>query len=143
MTLGSLLFGNRLPPGASDPDWENLLRAIAGGSAQALYALWDRTHRIVHTLLLRTTRERDTADDLTLAVFDDVWRLAKTHEFGGASVIAWMLNEARSKAVRLPADRPARRPIEPSSGWPMDELPVPRASLRYRLADRIDGGRPV
>ena len=58
-----------------------------------------RTHRIVFTLMVRITNNRETAEELTLDVFHDVWRRASTYDPAGGSVVGWIMNQARSRAI--------------------------------------------
>ena len=57
-----------------------LVRAIATGDQLALHALYERAHRPVFTLLMRITASRETAEDLTVDVFHDVWRRAPGYD---------------------------------------------------------------
>jgi RNA polymerase sigma-70 factor (ECF subfamily) len=56
-------------------------------------------HRIVFTLVVRMTNNRETAEELTLDVFHDVWRRAATYDSAGGSVVGWIMNQARSRAI--------------------------------------------
>jgi RNA polymerase sigma-70 factor (ECF subfamily) len=56
-------------------------------------------HRIVFTLVVRMTNNRETAEELTLDVFHDVWRRAATYDSAGRSVVGWIMNQARSRAI--------------------------------------------
>jgi len=44
----------------------------------ALHALYARSQRVVFTLIMRITGNRETAEELTLDVFHDAWRRAAT-----------------------------------------------------------------
>ena len=74
-------------------------RSIAAGDQLALHALYERTHRIVFTLIVRITNNRETAEELTLDVFHDVWRRASSYDPAGGSVVGWIMNQARSRAI--------------------------------------------
>jgi len=75
------------------------VQAIAEGDERALHALYEQTHRIVFTLTMRITGNRETAEELTLDVFHDVWRRAAAYDPASGSVIGWMLNQTRSRAI--------------------------------------------
>lgn len=98
-TLGHLLH----PHGASDrvpeEQWVALVRGIAGGDERALNALYERTHRIVYTLSIRITQNRETAEEVTLDVFHDVWRRASSYDPANGPVLGWIMNQARSRAI--------------------------------------------
>ena len=74
-TLGDVLYAKGKAP-VSEQDWARLVQAIAAGDQAALHALYDRAHRVVFTLALRLTSNRETAEELTIDVFHDVWRRA-------------------------------------------------------------------
>jgi RNA polymerase sigma-70 factor, ECF subfamily len=46
-----------------------------------------QTNRIVFTLIVRRTMNRETAEEVTLDVFYDVWRKASTYDPGNGSVV--------------------------------------------------------
>jgi RNA polymerase sigma-70 factor (ECF subfamily) len=76
-----------------------LVRSIAARDDRALHALYERTHRIVFTLLMRITRNRQTAEELTVDVFHEVWRRAPDYEPAYGSVIGWVMNLTRSRGI--------------------------------------------
>ena len=48
---------------------------------------------------MRITGNRETAEEVTLDVFHDVWRRASAYDPAGGSVIGWIMNQARSRAI--------------------------------------------
>ncbi len=98
-TLGDLLFADQAKTPVSEKDWVGLVQTIAAGDQRALHARYERTHRIVFTLIVRITNNRETAEELTLDVFHDVWRRASTYDPAGGSVVGWIMNQARSRAI--------------------------------------------
>ncbi len=98
-TLGDLLFADQAKTPVSEKDWVGLVQTIAAGDQRALHALYERTQRIVFTLIVRITNNRETAEELTLDVFHDVWRRASTYDAAGGSVVGWIMNQARSRAI--------------------------------------------
>jgi RNA polymerase sigma-70 factor, ECF subfamily len=98
-TLGDLLHANRAKAPVREEEWVGHVRSIAGGDQRALHALYQQTYRIVFTLIVRITSNRATAEELTLDVFHDVWRRASTYDPSGGSVVGWILNQARSRAI--------------------------------------------
>ena len=135
--LGDLLYADK--PVVAEDRWVGLVQAIAAGDQRALQVLFERTHRIVFTLAVRITNNRATAEELTLDVFHDVWRRASTYDAGGGSVVGWILNQARSRAIdRLRFDQRKKR-INPDATNP---LPVtvgsrPDAILDMREHQRL------
>jgi RNA polymerase sigma-70 factor (ECF subfamily) len=98
-TLGDLLYSNRSKVRISEKEWLELVQSIAARDQLALHALYERTHRIVFTLIVRITGDRETAEELTLDVFHDVWRRASAYDPAGGSVVGWIMNQARSRAI--------------------------------------------
>jgi RNA polymerase sigma-70 factor (ECF subfamily) len=83
----------------SEQEWLDLVKSIAAGDQLALHSLYEQTHRIVFTLMVRITNSRETAEELTLDVFHDVWRRASTYDPANGSVVGWIMNQARSRAI--------------------------------------------
>jgi RNA polymerase sigma-70 factor (ECF subfamily) len=98
-TLGDLLYVNKAKVRVSEKDWLALVQSIAARDQLALHSLYEQTHRIVFTLIVRITNNRETAEELTLDVFHDVWRRAPTYDPAGGPVVGWILNQARSRAI--------------------------------------------
>jgi RNA polymerase sigma-70 factor (ECF subfamily) len=98
-TLGDVLYADKSKAPASEQDWVNLVHSIAAGDQLALHALYERAHRIVFTLIVRITSNRETAEELTLDVFHDVWRRASRYDAANGTVLGWILNQARSRAI--------------------------------------------
>jgi RNA polymerase sigma-70 factor, ECF subfamily len=98
-TLGDLLYADKAKAPVAENDWVGLVQSIAAGDQRALHALYERMHRIVFSLIVRITHSRETAEELTLDVFHDVWRRAATYDAAGGSVVGWIMNQARSRAI--------------------------------------------
>ncbi|HYR89670.1 MAG TPA: sigma-70 family RNA polymerase sigma factor [Terriglobia bacterium] len=98
-TLGDILYPDKARLRVSDEDWVRLVQSIAAGDQLALHSLYEQTHRIVYTLIVRITNNRETAEEVTLDVFHDVWRRASTFDPAGGSVVGWIMNQARSRAI--------------------------------------------
>jgi len=97
-TLGDVLYAgaSALVP---ERDWAALVHAIAVGDELALHALYERAHRVVFTLIMRIAANRETAEELTIDVFHDVWRHAARYEAANGTVLGWIMNQARSRAI--------------------------------------------
>lgn len=108
-TLGDVLYAksrNQVP----ERVWARLVQSVAAGDQHALHALYEMAHRIVFTLMLRITANRETAEELTIDVFHDVWRYASRYDPAKATVLAWIMNQARSRAIdRLRFDNRKKR----------------------------------
>jgi RNA polymerase sigma-70 factor (ECF subfamily) len=139
-TLGDVLYAK---PKAAVPeqDWTTLVRSIAAGDQLALHALYERAHRPVFTLIMRLTANRETAE-LTIDVFHDVWRRASRYDPANGTVLGWIMNQARSRAIdRLRFESRKKRsgdeqPLAEPAADPRDvlELREQAESLRAALA---------
>jgi RNA polymerase sigma-70 factor, ECF subfamily len=97
-TLGDVLYASAKPP-VPEQDWVALVQSIAAGDQVALHALYERAHRIVFTLVMRITANRETAEELTIDVFHDIWRRASGYDAASGTVLGWIMNQARSRAI--------------------------------------------
>src|SRR5947209_2932363 len=97
-TLGQVLYAKSKAP-VPEQDWVALVQAIAAGDQLALHALYERAHRIVFTLIMRMTANRETAEELTIDVFHDIWRRASRYDAENGTVLGWIMNQARSRAI--------------------------------------------
>jgi RNA polymerase sigma-70 factor (ECF subfamily) len=123
-TLGDLLYAERSCALILESDWVCLVESIAAGDQQALRALYERTHRIVFTLVMRICGDREMAEELTLDVFHDVWRRAGQYDPKGGSVVGWIVMQARSRAIdRLRFERRKKR-IDPHPSPDRDDEQV-------------------
>jgi RNA polymerase sigma-70 factor (ECF subfamily) len=123
-TLGDLLYADKTKIRVTEDDWLDIVRSIAAGNQVALHSLFEQTNRLVFTLILRITNSRETAEEVTLDVYHDVWRRASAYSPADGSVVGWIMNLARSKAidrlrfehrkkrVNIYADDPLRRTPE-------------------------------
>ena len=97
-TLGDVLYAKSKAP-VPEQHWAALVRSIAAGDQLALHALYERAHRPVFTLIMRITANRETAEELTIDVFHDVWRRASSYDAANGTVLGWIMNQARSRAI--------------------------------------------
>ena len=130
-TLGDVLYAKSKAP-VTEQDWVLLVRSIAAGDQLALHALYERSHRVVFTLMMRITANRETAEELTIDVFHDVWRHASRYDAANGTVLGWMMNQARSRAIdRLRFD--SRKKRRQGSEIPPSEIaPDPRDVIELR-----------
>jgi RNA polymerase sigma-70 factor, ECF subfamily len=120
-TLGDVLYANPSKALVSEADWVALVRAVAAGDQGALRALYERTNRIVFTLSVRITANRETAEEVTVDVYYGVWCRAAHYKEEDGTVLGWIMNQARSRAIdRLRFDQRKKR-VPPEGG---DQLPA-------------------
>src|SRR5688572_18399496 len=98
-TLGAVLYANSSKALVSEAEWVALVRCVSAGDQEALLALYQRAHRLVFTLSMRITGNRATAEEVTLDVFHDVWRRAAGYQEAEGTVLGWIMNQARSRAI--------------------------------------------
>ena len=97
-----------------------LVAAVAGGSEDALAALYDRHAGAVHAAALRLTGDRHVAEDVVQEVFLTLWNRAERFDPAVGSLTAWLGTIARNRAIdRLRAA--GRRPQVVSLGRDDDE----------------------
>jgi len=109
-TLGDVLYAGMSTAPVPETDWVALVQAIAAGDQVALHSLYERSHRLVFTLILRITSSREAAEELTLEVFHEVWRRAYRYDPRDGTVLAWLMNQARFSArARLGSEAQMKR----------------------------------
>ncbi|HET6156993.1 MAG TPA: sigma-70 family RNA polymerase sigma factor [Dongiaceae bacterium] len=134
-TLGDVLYAKSKPP-ALEQDWATLVQSIAAGDQLALHALYEMAHRPVFTLTLRLTANRETAEELTVDVFHDVWRRASGYDPANGTVLGWIMNLARSRAIdRLRFESRKKRSHGGDVQPPADVAADPRDVLELREQD--------
>jgi RNA polymerase sigma-70 factor (ECF subfamily) len=129
--LGDVLYAKSQAP-VTEQDWAALVQLIAAGNQLALHALYERSHRVVFTLIMRITANRETAEELTIDVFHDVWRRASRYDAANGTVLGWIMNQARSRAIdRLRFENRKKR--SQSSDMPPAEVAAdPRDVIELR-----------
>lgn len=105
-TLGEVLYAGRAARAPAEDDWVRLVQALAAGDRLALDRFYARTHRVVFTLLVRLTSNASIAEALMVELYRDLWRGEPRHDPAKAMVLAWLMNEARARAIaRLRAEQ--------------------------------------
>jgi RNA polymerase sigma-70 factor (ECF subfamily) len=123
-TLGEVLYGKPKKL-VVEADWLALVRSVAAGEQAALHALYERAHRPVFTLIIRLVKSRETAEELTIDVFHDVWRRASGYDEANGTVLGWIMNQARSRAIdRLRFDGRKKRVDPGAEDLPQAEAPA-------------------
>lgn len=86
----------RLP---GESAWAGLVERIAQRDENSLAALFDGTHRAVYAAALRILGNAEDAEEVTLDVYNQVWRTARSFEAGRGTVMAWLLTLARTRSL--------------------------------------------
>lgn len=134
MSLGKLLFSS---PKAFPHEhaWVRLVSRVAGGDEAALLELFDASYQLVLMLALRITGRSQSAEDITVDVFEAVWRGAAQFD-AEPTVLGWIMSTTQSLATER-----ARRghDAEGADGRTAaaKKRPPQDASVRRRLIARI------
>ena len=138
-TLGDVLYSDTTPPLVSEQEWVALVRAVAAGDEVALHALYERASRAVYTFIVRITSNRETAEELTLDVFHDVWRRASRYDPANGTVLGWIMNQARSRAIDQVRfeHRKKRLPSSDQAVLSSDEAAGPHDLLAFKQQSEI------
>jgi RNA polymerase sigma-70 factor (ECF subfamily) len=121
---------------------------IAAGDAGTLSVLYDEANRYVYSIALRILREPEEAEEVTLDVFQQVWRLAASYNADRCAVTSWLGMMTRSRALdRWRTIRARRRFLSPDQpegadyvspeAGPESALAATQQQLRLRQAMSI------
>jgi DNA-directed RNA polymerase specialized sigma24 family protein len=132
-TLGDVLYA-KCKTSVEERDWAMLVQSVVAGDQLALYALYERAHLIVLSFAMRICGSREAAEAITLDVFHDLWRRASLYDPATATVLAWIMNLARSRAM----DPQRFTTTSRSASQPSIALD-PSGPLQALLARRIAG----
>lgn len=102
----------------TDCDLADLIAAMAGGDEGGLAALYDRTHVWIHGLVKRIVIDDNEAEEVTLDVYLQVWKMASGYSRAKGSPVAWIGTLARSRAI----DR--WRALQPDRSARVDDFPI-------------------
>lgn len=120
----------RLP---GETQWGELIPRIAQGDEASLAALYDATHKIIYGVALRVLGNTEDAEEVTLDVYNQVWRSARSFQSGRGTVMAWLLTLARTRALdKLRARASRQRNVEPLGA--QKEAPAGAASPEEQSA---------
>ena len=140
--LGVLLLDAAGETPAREAEWVALVAAVGARDQSALRELYERTHRIVFTLIFRIVNDPSTAEEVTLDVYHEVWQRAATYDPTRASVIGWIMNQARSRAIdRLRRQHRRKRVDDGKASFDRtgDSIePVPMEERRRLLASALE-----
>jgi len=78
---------------------EELLELVLRRQDTALGAIYDRYGRLIYTIALRITGDRETAEEVVQDVFQNVWQAAGGFQPGVGSFSAWLFSIARHRAI--------------------------------------------
>jgi len=94
--------------------WSDLLVRSAAGDQQSFATLYDETSSLVYSLAMRMLSNVEDAEEVTLDVYNQAWRTAKSFDPLRGTVTAWIVTMARSRALdKLRARSSRQRNIDP------------------------------
>ena len=113
LTLGELLYANPAVTRIAEKEWLALIHAIGAGDQAALRSLYEKTHPLVFTYLLRLTGDRALTQELVLDIYQMIWCEAPVFAAADGPVLGWIMRQARSHALNHPrAGKPPGRDAE-------------------------------
>ena len=120
---------------------EELLVLVIRRRERALGQLYDRYGRLVYTIALRITGDRQTAEEVVQDVFQNVWQAAGSYQAGVGQFSAWLLGITRHRAIdatRSKRERARTREQALDVGIPLsDESDIERDVARSLLRDTV------
>ncbi len=75
-----------------------LLDSLAMGSEDAFRELYDQTHKKIYSYLYRMLKDKETAEDIMVETFTEVWGSAQNFR-GKSKVLTWIMSIARNLAM--------------------------------------------
>jgi RNA polymerase sigma-70 factor (ECF subfamily) len=115
---------------------EALLTLVLQRQEAALGALYDRYGRLIYTIALRITGDRETAEEVVQDVFQNVWQAAGGFQPGAGSCSAWLIGITRHRAIdamRSKRERGRAREQTFDSDWPTGDEVDPGSEVARRL----------
>lgn len=78
---------------------EEILSLVQRRHEAALGVIYDRYGRLIYTIALRITGDRQTAEEVVQDVFQNVWQAAGTFQPGIGQFSSWLFGIARHRAI--------------------------------------------
>jgi RNA polymerase sigma-70 factor, ECF subfamily len=124
--------------------WRELIDRVRSGEQSAFAALYDESSPLVYGLTVRILGNKADAEEVTLDVYKQIWRTAKDYDPARASVQAWIVMLARTRAIDRQRQATSRMRVEqpmedttrlrtPHPG-PEEQTAASEAARRLRVA---------
>jgi RNA polymerase sigma-70 factor (ECF subfamily) len=135
LTLGSLLYGDGNNVRVSEGAWVALVAAVAARDVRALQTLYGYLHGYVFTIALRITTRRSSAEEVAMDVFHDLWKRASRYSPADGTVVGWVMNLARSRAIdRLRYEKRKKRVASTQAFHDVPEVEPDLVEQRQQMA---------
>lgn len=109
---------------SGEPNETALVQAVAGGSHEALAALYDRHADAIYATASRLTSDRQVAEEVVQETFLALWNRAESFDPATGSLAAWLHTIARNRTVdrlRAAGRRPGLFPLSAAAGEGEDD----------------------
>lgn len=84
---------------AQDQEWAQLIALTAQGDQAALATFYDRTSPQVFGLVYKILNNRESAEEVTMDVYAQVWLQAHAYDRTRGAPGAWLMTLARTRAI--------------------------------------------
>ena len=91
--------GHRSSKDSSQADDRTLIQQIGIGDPKAFSILYDRYKTIIFSLAIKIAGSHETAEDITLDVFTQIWENADKYHPAKGSVKGWITSIARYRSI--------------------------------------------
>jgi RNA polymerase sigma-70 factor, ECF subfamily len=81
------------------PSDEALVARMAARDPESISALYDRHRTLIFSLALRILADRSEAEEVLTDVFFQAWRGAERFDSRRGTVVGWLINMCRSRAI--------------------------------------------
>ena len=128
---------------SQEPSDETLVGQIADGDADALRSLYRRLSPVAFALARRVAGDEADAEEVLVDAFHQVWKQAGQYDPSRGTVIGWLLNITRSRAIdrirsRRRFTKGKERLVEEGSGFQAEAPASPeQEAIRHDEKDRL------
>lgn len=94
--------------------WLDYIKSAASGDEKAFACLYDETNTMVYGLAMRMLSNVEDAEEVTLDVYNQVWRISKSFDASRGTVTSWLMTLTRTRSLdKLRARSSRQKNIEP------------------------------
>lgn len=94
--------------------WLDYVQRTALGDEGAFASLYDETSSLVYGLAMRMLANTEDAEEVTLDVYNQAWRIAKTFQTERGTVTAWLMTMTRTRSLdRIRARTSRQKNVDP------------------------------